>query len=156
MTEGRVDPDSYVCAVCGYVLDEQDGQYMHAAATGDLPHVADHPVVPVRAGEVPGEHIRTQCDFCVEEDPQWIVPARDFLNPGSLTGSRGSWAACDECAALIGRNDWNGVIRRALEGFHVRHGESMRPAEQTLLRAMYRQLRKNMTGSVYKIEEEKR
>lgn len=56
------------------------------------------------------------CDFCSDPTscPARIVADSFVLPPllglGQL--SVGDWAACESCAALLGRDDWQGLIAR--------------------------------------------
>jgi hypothetical protein len=58
------------------------------------------------------------CDFCSSDKPTWDYPAEDcIISPaGDPTPqhSIGGWLACDECAALIQRNEWTKLARRSL------------------------------------------
>jgi hypothetical protein len=54
-----------------------------------------------------------RCDFCDREMPGvWRYPARDIrLAVGESTGD---WAACEECHALLEKDDRRGLLERAL------------------------------------------
>lgn len=144
-----------VCAVCGrilnvYVSPEGRRAWLHTYA--DLPE--DHPAVPVDLGD--GIHPRPRCDFCDSEQPTWELPARSFILPGLSSGpvedaSHGNWTACDRCAQLIDRNQWNALRRRALAAWCDRADD---PTQQTAvdrqLGQLYRQLRRNITGPAHR------
>ena len=144
-----------VCAVCGrilnvYVSPEGRRAWLHTYA--DLPE--DHPAVPVDLGD--GIHPRPRCDFCDSEQPTWELPARSFILPGLSSGpvedaSHGNWAACDRCAQMIDRNQWNALRRRALAAWSDRADD---PTQQTAverqLGQLYRQLRRNITGPAHR------
>jgi hypothetical protein len=151
--------DRRVCAVCGRVLDEHvtlgdkgdkgSVVWFHGIASLDEADVQDHPAIPVRVDEVPAGHIRPRCDFCFADDPAFVLPVKSFIYLG--VGSKGNWAACGNCAQHITRNDWKGLLRRAVVGFKARHQEGLEPAAVNSLRGMYRELRKNVTGSLYRL-----
>jgi len=137
-----------VCIICGRVLDfhERDG-WIHSIATLD-PEELDHPPIPVLPEEA-GEQIRPRCDFCYADFPEWILPARSFTVIPGQSESVGDWAACDGCARLIERDQWNVLIRRVHASFEARHGE----VSDALLiewKRFYRRLRQNITGSLYR------
>jgi hypothetical protein len=144
-------PEEYqrrVCAVCGRVLDRKDDRWFHGLATADDPDVKDHPAIAVLDSDVPLAHIRAKCDFCFADDPEYILPARTFEVPGGFGGSDGDWAPCGACADLIDRNDWNGLLRRAVAGYEVRNHVVLGETETRALASLYRRLRKNITGSI--------
>jgi hypothetical protein len=146
MTEDAVQ--RRVCAVCGRVLDRQDNRWFHGEAIADEPDVKDHPVIAVLDTDVPLEHIRAKCDFCFADDPEYVLPARSFENPGGITGSDGDWAPCAACADLIQKNDWKGLLRRARAGYEARHQIVMTGEMVTAVASLYRRLRKNITGPI--------
>lgn len=56
------------------------------------------------------------CDFC-SGPPAWRYPAETFVaHPGEPLPihSLDDWLACDECAALSERNEWDALARRGL------------------------------------------
>jgi hypothetical protein len=59
------------------------------------------------------------CDFCSSDKPAWEYPAADcIVSPPEDPvphQSIGGWLACDECAALIQRNEWTKLARRSLD-----------------------------------------
>ena len=101
-----------VCAICDVALNvssDIDGMtYIH-------PLPADHDPVPVKAPE----GWRGRCDFCFAEPGDWIVPAKTFAVP--VATSAEDWAACNTCVALIERDQWNALVRRAVTQTHTRH-----------------------------------
>lgn len=131
-----------VCKTCGRVLNEHSEKgWIHS--TIDDP--ADHDAVPVLRSELPGT---LRCDFCSEDDPEMIVPARDFAIDGGANNSRGNWAACTTCGHLIETNQWNALIRRVRDLWPDKKGEPMPPAVEASLIYLYRLLRKNINGAV--------
>lgn len=140
--------ERHICAVCGRVLDYWEGPsgegWRHSFAARD-PEELDHEPVPVPVSQAP-EQLRERCDFCYTDQANWIVPTRDFSYVTSV--SVGNWAACDACAELIGRNDWNGLLRRVEEHWNAARGVPMDDLTRKILRKLYRELRKNIYGSV--------
>jgi hypothetical protein len=62
-----------------------------------------------------------QCDFCGSQHVVWSFPARDFaldcaakLLGIPIIGSRGPWAACPECAALVEGGERGPLCLRSL------------------------------------------
>lgn len=139
---GMFVPGRMVCAVCGRVLDRYEGQgYAHS-----LPEDADHVAVPVPDTQMQPEE---RCDFCYTDHTEWLIPARNFVVNGH--GSEGDWAACEDCYPFIPRNDWNGLLRHVKFRWQQRH-EQVMPAEMEKgIKALYRGLRKNMSGAPRKL-----
>lgn len=143
-----------VCGVCGRVLDfwTLDQEWKHSIASTD-PTEFDHPPVPVTR-EQAGLQQRPRCDFCFEDDPTWVVPARSFsMFPGE---SVGDWAACEECARCISTNQWNRLRLRAQDGWARRHPERATAEVMSVVEGgisrMYRTLRRNITGAPRRID----
>lgn len=131
-----------ICAVCGQVLDQWLGNWIH---TAELAGMSDHIVVPVDYDEA---LLVAHCDFCHDEvslADRWTVPADDFLTPiGTMSG--GNWMACPTCARLVTANDWDALIERPLnrprpEGMVV-DPERLR----VFVVALYGRLRTHQTG----------
>lgn len=132
-----------VCAVCGHVLNLVSGQgWIHGL--GD-PGLWDHAAVPVDETEV---SVNAVCDFCYRPDPPWVIPSSDFVSIFAHAGA--DWTACDDCCQLVEKNDWNGLMRRVEKSWASRHGE-MPEEVQRYLRGLYRQLRKHITGTPYRV-----
>lgn len=151
-----IPADLRVCAVCGRVADHVHGKgWLHVAdAISDAGQ--DHLVIPVRPDEI---HTIGHCDFCNALHPAFMLPVRDFLYPGSArlvfpdgdtgrSGSSGGWSACTDCARLLERNEWNGILRRVTAS----RAEARHPEVQEGLRRLYRQVRANVTGAVRPLE----
>lgn len=135
--------DVMICQTCRQVLSKHTrGQSVHYEhGEQDLPN--NHPAIPI---EAPADYLG-RCDFCNGGIPAYLVPARDFRLPGSETDwSQGDWAACVECAPLIERNEWSALIRRIVDLYEPAHGYPMSDIGRSSMRAMYRSLRKNITG----------
>ncbi len=130
------------------MLDYLHGQgWMHSIAA---PDEADHIAVPVSADEV---QVRGRCDFCFTDEPTWVLPVTKirYEIPGHGGGGFDSdWAACDDCAALIDRNQWNALLRRVKMSWQDRHGP-MPDTTETQLKGLYRTIRKNVSGSLKKL-----
>lgn len=135
-----------ICAVCRHALDmlttEDGGHYVHTSQDPD-----DHEPVPV----TPDADWRGRCDFCNEDDPMWMIPARDFSLPeafGPLSpGSLGNWSACETCKRLIESDQWNRLVTRAIESVARTHHVPPGALDPAPLRQLYRLLRKNITGA---------
>jgi hypothetical protein len=58
------------------------------------------------------------CDFCSEPKPSHLFSVSDFTmdqTPGLPEyRSKGGWAACSSCAALIEAENWDGLALRGL------------------------------------------
>lgn len=152
-----------ICAVCQGALDtvtNADGvSLIHAVQDAD-----DHEVIPV----TPDAQWRGRCDFCSHPRADYELPARDFRVPNNDQAmSRGGWSACDVCAPLIERNEWNAIVRRAVTFYTAQHGNAdyargaARHEAQFVpvdayaanIRALYRKLRQNITGPVRRVDE---
>lgn len=131
-------PERHACAVCGRILDHTDDGWLHANVLDST--LIDHIAVPVPADEI---EVEEKCDFCYADSPAFIVPAKSFVYMGA--GSHENWAACDECARLLSRNEWNALNRRMRASWESRHGEMPEAVYQSV-RGLYRALRKNITG----------
>lgn len=144
------DAPRKICLVCGYVLDfhSRTQTYEHTIATiEETGGTEDHPVIPVFTSEAP-QQLRELCDFCYAEGTSWVVPARTFQMPNQPSVSTGDWAACAHCGPLVAGDRWNTLFRRAKAGYEARNGP-MNSFVETALKAMYRKLRKNITGAPY-------
>jgi hypothetical protein len=70
--------------------------------------------IEVRAGD-------NICDFCSDAKPERVYKSPDFTMDEShpeigVPGmrSKGAWIACLACAALIDKEDWDGLVLRAV------------------------------------------
>lgn len=98
-----------MCGVCGTVLDQWLGQWIHA---GEVVGHTDHIAVPVDYDE---GRLVPKCDFCADSvalEERWVLPAEDFTVPLIGSRSRGGWLACPVCAPLIAEGDWEAVAAR--------------------------------------------
>jgi hypothetical protein len=171
MTNDDARFPSHVCAVCGRVLERisnDEGEHVgwvhpYTMRIGSLGEMEDHQPVPVPATDLPFPD--TRCDFCYAINPQWILPANDFVNvdgirdlsmPGQPeVASAGDWAACDECADLLKIGMWSGLVKRAIGSYERRvlNGGKMDSFTEGHLRRQYKELRKNVRGAVYRMEK---
>ena len=132
-----------ICQVCDSVLNTHmttDGiTYIHPAQL----EPAGHDPVPVE----PPEGWRGVCDFCLTERAQWNIPAKTFTTPVQTHTSAEDWAACDVCVSLIERNQWNALVRRVMEQSRAKYPDWPQDEIEPQLKALYRALRKNITGA---------
>lgn len=138
---GVSSPEVHVCNRCGRVLDHEEGVgFIHTISDAN----ADHEPEPVPVSEA--LVVAGRCDFCTRDFPEWVVPASEFeVTPGHMSGD--DWAACNECAALIEKDQWNALIRRAKAGWEDRNGPMPAELEGSIPR-LYRLLRRHITGSI--------
>jgi hypothetical protein len=95
---------------------------------------------------------RPVCDFCSGQ-PAWRYPAETFnATPGEPLPliSEDDWVACDECAALIERNEWNALARRGLLTPMGKQAVEMLGEEQVLAmhRGFHKKFRQHRRGRV--------
>lgn len=144
---GMTEPDKRSCAVCARVLhalETTDRGVTWIHSLQDQPE--DHIPIPVEPHEVRTAY---RCDFCDVDESVYVVGARPFPVPGSAgTMSSSDWSACAPCAALVEANQWSALARRVMASWEKRHGLPMPEHSITALRAMYRALRKNLTGRI--------
>lgn len=143
-----------VCAVCGRVLDYVEGRgWAHTVVdqAGE-----DHPAVPVADTEVP---VRGRCDFCLVDDPGWVVEVdpvtmRADLGPGSFGASSADayWACCEVCADLISTGRWKQLRERAVALSPGVAGMSEHDHLETL-KVFYGILRKHVRGAPRPVAE---
>lgn len=156
-------PDSewMVCAKCGRVLeklDEFSGGYERLEKYTwqhpfDVTHAEggeDHPPEPVMRKDAP--IINEKCDFCLADDPNWILPTDNFQEPFGMEDliqiSDSDWCACDACADLIRRSYWDRLTNRALKAYRDRTGRPMDAVTEGLMRSLYRQVSRHVKGPI--------
>lgn len=129
------------CGVCGHVLNRYTGPFgeswLHVLDTDN-----DHPPVPV---PVASAQTKLMCDFCLTEGARWILPVEDY-EVGDGGQNVGDWLACDACADMLRRDDWNALITRAMHTMRERHAGAA-PSRRTF-ETMYGQLRQHVVGEV--------
>jgi hypothetical protein len=145
------------CQICRRVLeafrDADTGELWWDHTGMDRADGVNHVAVPVPYSLIGGEDaVRERCDFCGDYDPTWTLPVADFNmadrhGPGKDWGSTEDWRACDRCANLLTRNDWNNLLLRAAQASAKRDSVplAMKLAE---LRPLYAQVRKHQKGAV--------
>lgn len=99
------------------------------------------------------------CDFC-SGLPAWRYPAETFNATPGLPPPQimeGDWLACDECAALIERNEWNALARRGLQTPMGKAAVGVIGEEAVLAQhhALYKKFRQHRRGRVRCEPEEK-
>jgi len=133
-----------ICGVCGQVLDQWQGGWIHAA---ELAGKTDHIAVPVDYDE---RMLVTHCDFCHGEmalADRWVLPAEDFMLPtGSM--SQGAWAACPTCARLIAADDWKGLIDRHMHEQQAKATGFEALVFRSFLAQLYGEVKTHQTGPV--------
>lgn len=97
------------------------------------------------------------CDFCSSPEPRWSYPAEDVnvlpeLTPPAI--SKGAWLACDECAALIGRNEYGKLAERGLLGANAQMFVTLAGRDVALarVRRLHRHFRENRRGAPSAVE----
>lgn len=93
-----------------------------------------------------------KCDFCSAPDPTWKYPCEDFILEGTHHGSEGAWAACDDCAALIERNDRDGLALRSIESYPLRD-YIPRGRLRRMMAKLHRHFFRKRAGSVERISK---
>ena len=94
-----------------------------------------------------------KCDFCSSKHVTWSYPCRDFIHRPQKKlrryvpdfGSKGGWAACDRCHALIEGDDWPQLAEisaRTHPQHHVVPMRFLRP----LVRGLHKDFAANQTG----------
>lgn len=144
------ETDTKTCAVCARVLNklERDGEettWIHGLGSD-----ADHIAVPVEQDEVQTAY---RCDFCNQDEAVWTLPTSRFVMPGLentgfTAGAGENWATCGACGELIDKNQWSALLRRVVASWETRYGTPMGESSQGALKALYRELRKNIKGSM--------
>jgi len=104
--------------------------------------------------------VQEVCDFCsnvMEEGDVWTHPCKDFeygiqVMGMPAGGSKGPWAACGVCHALVEAEDQKALSKRALE-HDMRREPEMRAHEHSLYAInvrIHQGFFKNRIGSGYK------
>ena len=142
--------ETFACAVCG----ERLAQIVETTPHGQrIPRgwehrnhdirPRDHPAVPVPITDVVEQVEEARCDFCSRTPVTDAFPITPFeWAPGQ--GSGDQWYTCQPCAALLSRNDWRGLLRRAESGVLERSGQAWTDEVRDAMAGVYRRLRKAM------------
>lgn len=140
------------CAVCAQVLfplatatpnGDEVVAWLHRAELTGGP--VDHIAVPVGVDEV---HADVRCDFCSGPEPTWVLPVASF-EAGSEHTSHQDWAACDACARLLRKQQWDRLTKRVVLASAARHRIS--PSEPSLIESvetLFAQVRENQSGPI--------
>jgi hypothetical protein len=79
------------------------------------------PEIEARAGD-------NICDFCSQPNPERVYKSPDFTMDGPHPDlgvpefrSKGAWVACSSCAALIDKENWDGLVARAVERLYPKY-----------------------------------
>jgi hypothetical protein len=158
MSDENFVPPPKICKVCKrpleFHIEKGTGETSWHHHNQDM--LGGHKPIPVDAGE---SEVKGRCDFCNEEvtGDRWELPANDFVagvNPlnGKMQGYAGAWSACAVCAQLVERNAWNRLLERVQETWEADHGIPAPEDKKTGWRVLYRLLRKNISGSLRKVE----
>ncbi|MFF1555876.1 hypothetical protein ACFVX3_33215, partial [Rhodococcus erythropolis] len=124
-----------ICSICLTGLDtslsDNGSTYIHGARHGDPGHEPD----PI---EAPADW-RGACDFCTTGQATWELPVNTFTNHSERIES-GNWAACNTCANLIEKNQWNALVRRVTTQTLENHPDlpdTTTPLLETQLKSLY-------------------
>lgn len=88
------------------------------------------------------------CDFCMARPVCWDADVASFTIADAMTFSdghtgpyvsRGGWACCEACGALIAANDRDGLLNRHVSRAEL--GEAMRPILAVLHRRFWQHYR---------------
>ena len=98
------------------------------------------------------------CDFCSapgEEEDAWTYPCASFKYgieiPGYPKGaSKGEWAACQACHELIDADDYDSLLRRAVDAEIAKSPElkKFRPMFLAMVGEIHNGFRAHRTGAV--------
>ena len=140
------------CAVCARVLvtveEERGGVPRYRYEHDPLDQPEDHPPVPVARDQV---QTRSRCDFCTgdggPDGPRWLLPAATFGDPASAYSVE-AWAACDECAALLRRDQWTRLRARCVRMRQAGMSDVAPAALDAAMGKMLRELRRHITGAL--------
>lgn len=136
-----------ICATCRQALQAHINPLTGARTYGHAVQDADHRPVPI---EPPADWLG-RCDFCNVGIPEFVLPVASFTAAASADtdwASAENWAACHSCAALIEKNDWNGLVRAADAGRAETTGAGFSAAERAAVAQLYRQVRRHVRGAL--------
>lgn len=109
-----------------YVATEKDADHRRVSEHDSYDEA--HAAGLVFAQEGLDVELRTDdeiCDFCSDPDVKWSHEAGDFIlsDPRAQWGSRGHWAACDTCNALIKAGNRTALVKHSVKMFLRLHTE---------------------------------
>lgn len=139
-----------LCAVCGHGLNllgpdpDDPVAYIHSPGTG-----ADHPAVPVEAGEVPMRPVCDVCNLVTSPEEVYTWPCHDFVMPNG-SANDGDWALCPGCHGLALNGRWDELIEVVLGDFVEQHGEKVREQIEPQIRAFHKQFREHTYDTPYR------
>lgn len=151
-TDDTTEDPLMICRVCKHVLnvlvpaDGGEHEYVHGEQD-----ITGHDPQPIP----PPPDYRGRCDFCNFAQPEFVVPVRNFeveMCPGHMGGT--DWSACAICANLIDRNQWPGLVARVAALRERRDDRLLPPEVRAGIAGLYRQVRRNITGSIRPIAED--
>jgi hypothetical protein len=153
------DPNRRICAVCGRVLNHEDGLWVHPFGSPER-LAADHPVIAVLDTEINPAQVIPRCDFCYADYPEWLLPVGKISvlavdDQGNEIGQAmddGLWGACGQCAHCIQGDHWEELLRRALTGYTTRTGTQITPEVAAGMTAIYQALRESVIGPLRRVE----
>jgi hypothetical protein len=68
------------------------------------------------------------CDFCSQPHPERVYQSPDFTMDGPHPEiglpeirSKSAWIACASCAALIDKENWDGLVQRAVTQLYPKY-----------------------------------
>lgn len=150
-----MEADRMACKTCSRPLDRitmADGRtrLIHTIQT-----LGDHEVVPV-----PFDSIATvfKCDLCSADYPDYVMPMEPFtfapfrMMDGTVTSppwdsrSEGNYAVCMECAPLVERDDWRGIMRRSMDVLKEKEGIVMPSEGRVMVWDKLQQVRRHQIG----------
>jgi hypothetical protein len=115
----------------------------------DQDMLGGHKPVPIDAT---ADEVAGRCDFCNTAAPEFVLPARSFVlgrdAHGRAQGMDGDWSCCAECAGLIDRNQWTGLLRHVQRVWEEQHGVPVPPEKALGWQHLWRALRRNISGSI--------
>jgi hypothetical protein len=147
-----------VCKVCKRALERNiaKGTGEETWEHHEQDSLSGHKAIPV---EPEDGKLLGRCDFCNQDlvSEKWVLPVSDFLagtspTTGKMQGYEGDWMACGTCAPLIDGNQWNALLRRVQQLWEADHLVPAPEVKKTGWRVLYRLLRRNIRGSIYKAE----
>lgn len=100
------------------------------------------------------------CDFCLHPKPTVLFEAEDFEAIKGIAASKGKWAACPECAALVEEAKWDKLADRCLTspydngtGISWQDMRDEYAGIKDMLVEMYQQLAFNINGHLQEITQ---
>lgn len=99
------------------------------------------------------ELMADRCDFCSNFNPSWTYPAGDFIIASDGVGSKGAWAACDDCHAMIADEDRDALAAWSLKTFIRKNGKlpsGAKPLIAQRIRELHDQFWQERRGTPYK------